>query len=295
MPYAFRLLFKPLGPALDAGPELALHTGAVIGAGAGRNLYQGGARLLLARGGYATEGDARADGEHHRLALYLAGPASGYPVDARDLPGTTVGRVVKEHALAYGVRVLDSPFGLQVYEEDPANSWWSMTGTGSVHLSSTVLRDGFASAYARVTNRTTSDEERTALELFNLAHVDVSPPAQFMTFITVVEVLATQRPRSKDALDFVEQCIRRLEASSLVRVEQDKLRAAFEGLRRESITSACQFLIAHHLDAHRADEFRKLYALRGRLTHDGARRDDLPAALDRLRVLVAELLMARFC
>ena len=231
MSYAFRLSFRALGPPLDADAELTLPTGAVIRAANGSSLRDAVGRLVLSRVGYATEVDARTDGEHHRFALYLAGPASGYPVDARDAPGSTSSRMVKDVMRAHGCRLLDNPYGLQVFQVDPANAWLSMSATGTVHLPPIRLRDGFGDAYARISNRVMSEKEQTALELFNLAHVDTSLRAQFMTFVTVVEVLSAPRLRSQNAQDFVEQCIRGLAASSLTEQEQGGLRAALGNLR----------------------------------------------------------------
>jgi hypothetical protein len=295
MPYGFRILFRPLGAAIDADDEIALHTGAVVRAPGGCPLREAPARLILRHGGYATEDDARRHGEQHRVALYLSGPAAGYPVDARDAGGSACSDEIKARRLADGVRLLDSPRGLQVFpEDDLENRWIEMSATGTVRRTASSFIDGFAATYASVSSRATSEAERTAVELFNLAHIDSSPRAQFMTYTTVVEVLATPRLRSEAARGFLDACVANLSEARLDAADAEALKNALGSLQRESIATSCRLLVTEHLGSDRANDFRELYRLRGRLTHAGVTDGDLSDCLHRLKAMVAELLMTHF-
>jgi hypothetical protein len=296
MPYGFRLLFGTFGPSIGTDDtNLLLHTGARLCARDGGTLRTGG-RLAIKGTGYPTEEAARAEGERHRLALLLAGPAAGYPVDARDAPGSASAQLVKDECLKHGVRLLDSPRGLQVFpEDDLTNRWLEMSATGTVARQSKAFVATFADTWGRIVNRDPpSEPQRAALELFNLSHADASPRAQFLTLTTVVEILTSRRRRPKDAQDFLDDCVQRLEDSPLDEEGRGRLRNGLGNLRTESISSGCRAEVERHLGAERARQFAKLYDLRGRLTHDGAAAGDLPALLENLRGLVSELLLAIF-
>jgi hypothetical protein len=91
-------------------------------------------RLVLQAGGYLDEDEARAQGERHRLMLFLGAPSFGFLVDAVDAPGLNFARAARDEFLKQGAKVLDSPRGLRVFEEDEANFWPQVEITATVTM-----------------------------------------------------------------------------------------------------------------------------------------------------------------
>jgi len=297
MSFGFRLLFRPLGPGLAGGAELVLPSGAVLRPVGRETFADGPLRMAIHGRGFATEAEAHECASRHRIALYLGGPSHGFPVDARDAPSSSVSEPIKDaFKRETGARLHDTRFGVVVFEEEELPPrWFGVEGTGTVTMANDFFVAAFAAAYDTIAARTPTEAEMAAIELYNLARLDASPRAQFMTLVSVVETLAEAKDRSQTSIRFLDECIERVDERSIADAkEREVLQNALRGLKRESINSACRSLVEGLLGAAQAKRFKELYGVRSKLSHGGPPLESLPALLDELRTLVKELLMARF-
>lgn len=121
-----------------------------------------------------------------------------------------------------------------------------------------------------------SDRERTAFDLFSIAHaVKYSVEARFVLLFAAIETLLETGPRPKPVVDHIDRLIALTSNTDLDKTEKDSLLGSLKWLRSHSIRSSGRRFVRERLDGRRyqdrsAEEFfLTCYDLRNRLLHGG--------------------------
>lgn len=125
-----------------------------------------------------------------------------------------------------------------------------------------------------------NDRLALAIEVFMAASTERTPRARFLDFVTVVEVLAEQRPSSAEAITIVEAALAQLKErrGDLDDAEARSLEGSLARLRNRSISQSIRD-IAAGLDPDEIDGYREgdidtflglCYNARSLLVHQGA-------------------------
>lgn len=119
-----------------------------------------------------------------------------------------------------------------------------------------------------------SDRERTAFDLFSVAHaVKYSVDARFVLLFAAIETLLETGPRPKPVVDHIDRLIALTSNTDLDKTEKDSLLGSLKWLRSHSIRSSGRRFVRERLDGRRyqdrsAEEvFLTCYDLRNRLLH----------------------------
>jgi hypothetical protein len=131
---------------------------------------------------------------------------------------------------------------------------------------------------------------RLAGLLYTDSHFEVSPQAQFIGLIGVLEVLKDTEPRSAEAGELIDRWI--TESESVETAEAQSLRGSLEHLKSTSIGQGIRSVVQRHLGEAAAREARDLYAQRSQLVHHGKLQPpaDIDAVTRQTAALVARLL-----
>jgi hypothetical protein len=200
-----------------------------------------------------------------------------------------------------GIRMLNEPHGLMVYEDDAEHPtrFFSASGEPQVGRSVAAFEEQLLEALDR--NLRLSDKETLAFELYGLSHFEAAPRARFLTLVSAIETVMEDRPRSPEAVEHVERLMRCTQDSQLPRSEIDSILGSLSWLRRESISRAGKMFVDEMLGRQEyggkiaREFFQYCYNLRSELMHSGKPSDDadLGQLVVRLDQLVADLLVAR--
>lgn len=121
-----------------------------------------------------------------------------------------------------------------------------------------------------------SDRERTAFDLFSVAHAAQDfADARFVLLFAVIETLLEDRPRPKPVVDHIEKLIALTSDTDIDKAEKDSLVGSLKWLRSHSIRSSGRRFVKEHLadrkyqDRSAEEFFLACYDLRNRLLHGG--------------------------
>ena len=219
-----------------------------------------------------------------------------------DKPRGGASEYLKKRAMEErGIRLLNDPHGLVVYEEDTQHPtrFTSMSGEPQVGKPISAFEDYFLEAVHMDLRLT--DKETLAFELYGLSHFESAPRARFVTLISAVETISETKPRSAEALEHVERLIEFTRGSGLPPSEINSILGHLSWLKRESISKAGRDFVDKLLGSNEyngkvaKDFFQHCYNIRSELVHSGKPPDDtvnLGLLVIRLDQLVADLLIA---
>lgn len=119
-----------------------------------------------------------------------------------------------------GVRVLNEPHGLMVYEEDEQHPTRFSSASGSLQVGKPVaaFEESFLEAIDR--NLRPSEKRILAFERYGLSHFEASPRARFLTLISAVETIIEYKPRSAEVLEHVTNLVEATKSSELLQHPQ---------------------------------------------------------------------------
>lgn len=263
------------------------------------------ASIATIRGsGYPTEQEAESGGQHWRGVLERAFAATGIAADFgdRSLSNLSLGKALTEPFEAERGRPLlpDSP-RMMVFPTHPEPVFMGFSGRGSVRgpLEPLVA----AVTVAREMGVPMTARERTAYTYYSAA-VDGTPTeAQFVLLMIPLEALIDQRPRARDAVEFVDDLISQARQSALDDATKRSLLGQLSRMRVQSIGEAGKELAAtlsnrRYVEMSAITFFTRCYTLRSRLVHldaPGPERREVETLLHPLRQFVGDLIAGPEC
>jgi len=253
--------------------------------------------------GFSTKDEAVHAGRRAKNAIAWSSAQMRVGVDlGDDKPRGGASEYLKKRAMEErGIRLLNDPHGLVVYEEDTQHPtrFTSMSGEPQVGKPISAFEDYFLEAVHMDLRLT--DKETLAFELYGLSHFESAPRARFVTLISAVETISETKPRSAEALEHVERLIEFTRGSGLPPSEINSILGHLSWLKRESISKAGRDFVDKLLGSNEyngkvaKDFFQHCYNIRSELVHSGKPPDDtvnLGLLVIRLDQLVADLLIA---
>jgi hypothetical protein len=198
----------------------------------------------------------------------------------------------------HGVRVINETPGLMVYESNPRPHFASSRGAGQV----TTTRERFDDVMHRALAQPAplSSREAAAVGCYNASFSQVGADSRLLLLVMAVESLLTLEARSAEAVDHVNDMIRRTkEAETLSDAERQSICSSLAWLRSESIRHGAKRLVAEELGERRymqmpaADFFARCYDIRSSVVHGAdppPTRMEVSTAAANLELLVAHLL-----
>ncbi|MGH8924538.1 MAG: hypothetical protein ACRDWA_07895 [Acidimicrobiia bacterium] len=309
-PFGFRLRALVLRDRLPATgtngaievPCSTRHTALVIEKGTGRRPDH----LILRQAGFASEQDARKAGKAAKAALRATGVATDVSMDlGPDLASTGIGQIVKDKIRdEFAVELRGDVQGVDILDEEgPEVRYMRIEAEGSViaNLDSFVETLG---RFLESTSKTESDDlVQFASEVYMAAAFESSDRARFVTYITVLEILAVRERRTQPELDVIQTAVDQLDSSEdLDPSAKQSLRSGLLDLQSESVGASIRSL-AESMDTSKLDlgdrPIRRFindcYAARSNLVHDGhpGTGFDLRADTPRLARVAREALLSR--
>jgi hypothetical protein len=259
--------------------------------------------LILKETGFVDENAARAAGENARSALILAGLASIVPMDmGRDeRKGLGFSHVLLDRWREYGVEVRPDVLGIDVFEESVTVSYMGVHAEG---FSSVNLGD-FAETLGEFLQKAAVAKSVEALELACELHMsgafDATNRARFITYITVLEILAERRQRPQEELGVITEAISNLNGrNDIAKASKDSLLGGLTELRKESISSSLRSVVepleVPHADLgdRSLDQFiTDCYNARSKIVHGGKQPADFDVRVEaaRLERVTRELIL----
>lgn len=270
--YAFRIRFHrepsyPIESDLsetnlgERGPRLIAEKG---------KSFRMSTRLKLIQGGFGSPEVARAEGERWFDALMVAGLREQVGLD---LGRFRLGGGVTLAGEAYFSELVGSPIrndfhGLDVYEEQDGQKFLSMDVEARVpHTLEATVAEIVA---ARQEDVELPARLRLALELFGVARFASAPRILLLTLISAVEAVKEQEqvPGAKEVVDAWEDSL----TGPLAK--DPSFLGRLRDLKKESISQACQRVVAVHLGGADVKTFKRLYNVRSTLVHEGTVEDN---------------------
>lgn len=225
--------------------------------------------LIMNTRGFSSEEEARQFGHNLRSAIELSAVSTRLGVDAgRDLATSGLAQHVKDHIKKEtGGIVRNNVHGLDVFEDDPCVTIFSMSGTGTVHANGEPFLSFAAELHANAAS--ISEEAKDVILLLNYALMRPEPVAQIVFAFSAVEMLGqretwTQAQRSllTDIAAFAEassvgNSAERLEVSDAIKKSLHRLSL------RQGVLRLLDRLNLNQLKS----EWDQLYAERSTLVH----------------------------
>jgi len=262
--------------------------------------------LILRQTGFVTEQDAQEAGQAAKAALRATGVATDVSMDlGPDRASTGIGQIVKDKIQEeFDVELRGDVHGVDVFDEEgPEVRYMRIEAEGSVSAN----LDDFVATLGRFLESTfhTQSDGRVQLasEVYMAAAFESSDRARFVTYITVLEILANRERRTQPALDVIQTAADQLDTrEDLDPTAKQSLRSRLLDLQLESIGSSIRSL-AESMATSKMDlgdrpirQFiNDCYAARSNLVHDGhpGTDFDLRADTPRLARVAREALLSR--
>ena len=253
--------------------------------------------------GFSTKDEAVHAGRRAKNAISWSSARMRVGVDlGDDKPHGGASEYLKKLVMEEsGIRLLDDPHGLVVYEEDVLHPTRFTSVSGELQVGRPI--SAFADYFLQAMNMDLclTDKETLAFELYGLSHFESAPRARFVTLISAIETILDTKQRNAEALKHVERLIEFTRKSGLSLPERDSLSTSLGQLKRESISKAGRDLVGTLLESNKyggeqaKDFFQHCYNIRSALLHRGKPSDDsvnLGLLVVQLDHLVADLLVA---
>jgi hypothetical protein len=197
-------------------------------------------------GGFESEASAKTAGEAFRIQLRLANVLLnlGINVPVKDGVSARVSDEIKEKLkLEQGVVVVDTIWGLSVFPEDGRHFEYVVAGSVDVKPADPTYIFSAIQALWPLTVILDSASE-VSLHILNLAAIETSDKAAFLTSYLALEPVIERRSRSSASIKLIQSFQRTLEKSTkrkrlaLEKGEVDSLIGALKALHEESFSSA---------------------------------------------------------
>ena len=309
-PCGFRLralVLRDRLPATEADgaievPYSQRRTALVIEKGTGRRPDH----LILRQAGFDCEQDAREAGQAAKAALRATGVATDVAMDlGPDLASTGIGQIVKDRIREeFGVELRGDVHGVDVFDEaGPEVRYMRMEAEGSAMANLDDFVETLGRFLENTSNTELDDRVQLASEVYMAAAFESSDRARFVTYITVLEILANRERRTQPELDVIHAAADQLDGcEDLSPSTKQSLRAGLMDLQSESIGASIRSLV-ESMDTSKLDlGYRPIrrfindcYAARSNLVHDGhpGTGFDLRADTPRLARVAREALLSR--
>src|SRR5258708_2705228 len=170
------------------------------------------------------------------------------------------------------VQIITNIHGLMTYPSDPKPifvAWDNWNASRGIDLGdfekefSAMIDQGY-----RLTER-----DQIAFSLFNTSFFQPIPDSRFLLLMTSIEVLIDPQPKSREAIEKVDDFIDQVNSSALDKTEKQSLVGSLRWLRDESINQAGKRLAEERLggkiyEGKAAKKFfTEVYDIRSRLVH----------------------------
>lgn len=255
--------------------------------------------IVMRGDGYASEEEARAEGEQLKDVLILAFARLRIGADFGDRAPkgiiTNFGLQIFEQNT--GKRFLNDIHGLMTFETEPSPHFVAC----QVNAVITTIQEKFVQAITLAFELRTKlrPEDRLAFDLFSASFSEPSADARLLMLMMAVETLLNPSPRSKDAQQHINELIRLTNDSSiLTEKEKQSLTGSLQWLYNESISQAGRKLAGRldgqsYLNMKAKDFFTYCYDLRSKLVHGylpRPTREEVGSASAHLESFVGDLL-----
>jgi hypothetical protein len=254
-------------------------------------------------GPYDSEEAARTAAERARRALLIWAVRERVGIDLGDGKRrgglTNHGREYFEAQL--GVPIRDDVHGVDVFAHRENQRFFKINMSASVGKSSTTFVEMVAKHFSQPLDL--SEKQVVAGELYCSSFFDVSFRSRFITLVTAIEALIETQPRTREAVDLVDQLVNAVIAANIDEATRSAIKGSLQWLRRESIGQGgrrltSDLLSGREYDARQPEKFFSFcYELRSEILHDGRVHDqsiDIHEAANTLSRFVADLLLASF-
>ena len=222
--------------------------------------------------GYNSETEASEAGVLFRDALLLTLAKLGVGVDCGKRSPKVRDRL--RAAILRGANRAEgfnNVHGLMTYVSDPPPRFIEIK-TAPVHAKNIeTFEERFLASIAL--QPTLGDQDRLSLSLFHASFFQPTADSRFLLLVMAIEALIEPKPKSEEAIKYVEGFIEKIEASSLRQDEKSSLIGSLEFLRNESIGQAGRRLVTVKLgdklyqDKPAPKFLSYVYTLRSRLVH----------------------------
>jgi hypothetical protein len=236
--------------------------------------------LILREVGFASEEAAWTAGKEAKAALRATGVAVDVPMDlGPDVASTGIGQIVKDQAREErGVDLRGDVHGVDVFEESSLEVHYvRMEAEGSVTANLDQFVETFSQFLTRTSGADIDDRVELAFEIYMAASFEATDRARFVTYITVLEILASRETRGQPALDVISNALSELDdRDDLEASAMSSLRSGLIDLQSESIGASIRSLV-ESIDTAQLDlgdrNVRRFisdcYEARSKLVHDG--------------------------
>lgn len=225
--------------------------------------------LIMNTRGFSSEEEARQFGHNLRSAIELSAVSTRLGVDAgRDLATSGVAQHIKDHLKKEtGAIVRNNVHGLDVFEDDPHVTIFSMSGTGTVHANCDPFLSFAAELHANAAS--VSDEAKDVILLLNYALMRPEPVAQIVFAFSAVEMLGQRETWTPAQKALLAELAGSAEKSVLGTDDERRevSDAITRGLHRLSLRQGVLRLLDRLKLTHLKVEWDKHYAERSTLVH----------------------------
>lgn len=236
-PFGFRLRALVLRDELPATEtDSKRHTALVIEKGTSRRPDH----LILRQTEFASEQDAQEAGQAGKAALRATGVATDVSMDlGPDLASTGIGQIVKDKIRGeFGVELRGDVHGVDVFDEEgPEVRYMRMEAEGSVISNLDEFVETLGRFLESTSNTESDDRVQLASEVYMAAAFESPDRARFVTYITVLQILANRGRRTRPALDVIQTAADQLDScEDLDPSAKQSLRSGLLDLQLESIS-----------------------------------------------------------
>ncbi len=241
-------------------------------------------RLILTSSNIPTARETLRRAESVKRALMKAGLVTSVPMLFGDNTSKTrfSPSVIDRVRAKTGVTIRPEVHGIEIIDQSkgPTNTI-RVEAEGRVGTPIETFLDQLTAALEQDHPEFAIDDKLgLALEIFMAAATEHTPRARLLDFVTVLEILADERPRTASGLAVIESALAELDArrTEMDITEADSLRTSLARLRNRSITQSVKDL-ATGVDADAIDGYHqgdltqflgRCYTTRSQLIHDGA-------------------------
>ena len=243
--------------------------------------------------GYASENEARGNGELLRNAFILAGAIKRLGVDAGFGRYTVrFGELISDaHRESTARELRGSIHGVDVFEKDKVTlavaSRPRLRALNSIEALQKSIQDAMSFCAGL------SARQEICASLINDSFFVANQDVRFVMLVCAVEALCDQRVVSdsyRSLIDLVLKCLSKLEGPEAEKKEL--LSKVLSNQKRESIGEAYRSKITSLLSHDKAKKFGELYTLRSKYLHDGKGRGEVGKRAEEAFQIAAELLEA---
>jgi len=244
--------------------------------------------------GYASEQEARENGERLRAAFILAGARNYLGVDLGfgDYTFRFGQTISDEHRKSSGRELRGSIHGLDVFDRDKATVAVASKPRLRSPTRTEALQKNIQDAMNLCTNL--SGRQEVCASLINDSFFVANQDVRFVMLVSAIEALCEQGPVTTSYHKLIEQLRRYLSGLEGVEREKNRVQSLLgENQKRVSVRQATRAKIETLLGPDKAEKFNEqFYGLRSDYLHDGTGRGEVGKHAHEVLQLAVELLEA---